>query len=57
MRAVFQIALGFAAIAGLLAIQALALYFIWWAVMIVLHLVPMIGRKHRHRDWDRLDRP
>jgi len=43
-------------IAGLLALQALVLYLIWWIVMIVVSFVPTIGRKHRHRDWDRLNR-
>ena len=51
-----QVVLGLGSIAGLLALQALALYLIWWVVMIVVSFVPAIGRKHRHRDWDRLNR-
>ena len=49
-------AAGFAAIAGLLLLHALALYLIWWLVMIVVSYVPIIGRKHRHQDWERLNR-
>ena len=51
-----QVVLGLGSIAGLLALQALVLYLIWWVVMIVVSFVPTIGRKHRHRDWDRLNR-
>ena len=51
-----QVVLGLGSIAGLLALQALVLYLIWWIVMIVVSFVPTIGRKHRHRDWDRLNR-
>ena len=51
-----QIVIGVGSIAGLLALQALALYLIWCVVMIVVRFVPVIGRKHRHRDWDRLNR-
>ena len=42
-------------IAGLMAIQAAALYVIWWLVMLVVRFVPIVGVKHRHRDWDRLN--
>jgi hypothetical protein len=34
-------------IAALLALQALALYVIWWVVMIVVSCVPMVGKRHR----------
>ncbi len=44
-------------IAGLLALQALALYVIWLVVMRIVAFLPMVGRKHRHRDWERLNRP
>jgi hypothetical protein len=47
---------GLAMIAGLLALNALALHLIWWVAMIAVSFVPMIGKKHRHRDWERLNR-
>jgi hypothetical protein len=52
-----QFAYALAAIAGLLAVQAAALYVIWWLVLLVFRYIPMVGRKHRHRDWQRLNRP
>ena len=57
MRAVLQLAHGFALIAGLLAIQFALLYAIWWLVLVVVSYVPIIGRKHKHPNWDRLNRP
>lgn len=42
-------------IAALMAVQALVLYMIWWIVMIAVSFVPVIGKKHRHRDWERLN--
>ena len=42
-------------IAGLLAIHAAALYVIWWLVMLSVRFVPIVGVKHKHRDWDRLN--
>ena len=32
------------------------LYGFKWAVLCVFRFVPMIGRKHRHSDWDRLNK-
>jgi hypothetical protein len=56
VRAVLQLAYGFALIAALLAVQAALLYGIWWLVLAVVSYVPIIGRKHKHPNWDRLDR-
>ena len=47
---------GFAMIAAFLAIQALVLYVIARIVLVAVSFVPMIGKKHRHPDWDRLNR-
>jgi hypothetical protein len=47
---------GLVGIAGLLALLALALYVIWWIVMVVVSFLPIIGKKHKHRDWDRLQK-
>jgi len=50
-----QIAYGVIGIVGLLALQALALYVLWWTVMIAVSKVPMIGKRHRHDRWDELN--
>jgi hypothetical protein len=55
LRTILQLAAGFAMIAGLLALNAAALYVIWWLVMLVVRFVPIVGVKHKHRDWDRLN--
>lgn len=44
-------------IAGLLALYALAIVALGWIVAIAVSLVPVIGRKHRHRDWEVLNAP
>ena len=56
MRAVLQVVGGLVMIAGLLALNALALYAMWWLAMIAVSFFPIIGKKHRHSDWDRLNR-
>lgn len=33
-----------------------ALYGFMWAVLYAVRFIPMIGRKHRHSDWDRLNK-
>ncbi len=57
MRAFFQLVYGFAAIAALLAAATAALYACWWVVMLVVRYLPIIGRRHKHADWDRLNGP
>jgi hypothetical protein len=44
-----------AVIAGLLAVQGVAMYAMWWFVMWVVRLVPMIGKRHLHARWDELN--
>ena len=56
MNAAFQLIAALGMIAALLALNALALYMIWWLAMIVVTFVPIIGKKHRHSGWDRLNR-
>ncbi len=43
---------GLAMIAGLLIVQALALYLVARLVLIGVSFVPLIGRRHRHSGWD-----
>ena len=33
-----------------------ALYGFMWIVLYLMRFAPMIGRKHRHSDWDRLNK-
>ena len=56
IKATLQLIAGLGFIVVLLALNALALYLIWWFAMIVVSFVPMIGKKHRHSEWERLNR-
>jgi ABC-type proline/glycine betaine transport system permease subunit len=56
VRAALQILIAVLGIAGLLTLNALALYAIYRVVMVTVSFIPAIGKKHRHRDWDRLNR-
>jgi apolipoprotein N-acyltransferase len=56
MRSVLQLLGGFAIIAGLMAALAIAGYVMWWLALLAVAKLPMIGRRHRHKDWDRLNR-
>jgi len=31
-------------------------YAFMWGVLCLVRFIPMIGRKHRHSDWDRLNK-
>lgn len=33
-----------------------ALYAFMWTVLCLFRFIPMVGRKHRHSDWDRLNK-
>jgi hypothetical protein len=35
---------------------AAASYVLMWSVLCLVRFIPMIGRKHRHSDWDRLNK-
>ena len=56
MRTAFQTLIAVLGIAGLLMLNALAFYVIYRIVMMTVSFIPAIGKKHRHRDWDRLNR-
>jgi hypothetical protein len=32
------------------------LYALSWAVLCLVRFIPLIGRKHRHADWDQLNK-
>jgi hypothetical protein len=56
VRTTLQILFSILGIAALLAVNALALYAIYRIVMVTVSFIPAIGKKHRHGDWDRLNR-
>jgi len=56
VRTAFQILIAVLGIASLLMLNALAFYVIYRIVMMTVSFIPAIGKKHRHRDWDRLNR-
>ena len=56
MRSVLQLLGGFAIIAAIMGTLAVAGYVMWWFALIAVVKVPMIGRRHRHPDWERLNR-
>jgi hypothetical protein len=41
---------------ALIAVQLLAFYFVARLFLYAISFVPMIGRKHRHQNWDELNR-
>jgi hypothetical protein len=48
---------GIVFVGGILAVVGLAIYALWWISVVAIRHVPMIGKRHRHPDWDRLNRP
>ena len=56
MWMVLQTLAGLVMIAVMVAVQGAALYLILWVVLIAFRRVPLIGRKHRHADWHRLNK-
>ena len=55
MTTFLQMLGGLAIIAGLLFVQALALYLIARLVLIAVSFVPLIGKRHRHSQWNSLN--
>jgi len=56
MRSAIQLLGGFAIIAAIMGTLAVAGYVMWWLALVVVAKLPMIGRRHRHQDWERLNR-
>jgi len=54
---ILQLAYVVAMIVGLMAIQAAALYAIGWLVLLICRYIPLVGKRHRHEHWARLNRP
>jgi hypothetical protein len=55
VRVVLQLAYG-AVIIGLVAIMTAAFSAVCLAGLMVVRFFPIIGKKHRHSDWERLNR-
>ena len=43
-------------IGGILAACGFAMYLMWWVTLIAIRRLPMIGSRHKHANWDRLNR-
>jgi hypothetical protein len=56
MRSAIQLLGGFAIIGAILGTLAVAGYVMWWLALIAVAKLPMIGRRHRHQEWERLNR-
>jgi hypothetical protein len=51
---VLQVAVtGIIFIGGILAVTTMTIWALWWLTLMAIRRVPMIGKRHRHPDWDR----
>lgn len=57
MKALQVLVGGIAFVGGILAVAGMAIYALWWLTLVAIRRVPMIGKRHRHTDWERLNRP
>jgi hypothetical protein len=48
---------GIVLVGSIMVVAGLAIYVLWWVSLIAIRPIPMIGRRHRHTEWDRLNRP
>jgi hypothetical protein len=55
MRSFFQVLQMVAVVIGLLAVQAAALYGLWWLTLCLVRVFPMVGKRHRHARWNELN--
>jgi hypothetical protein len=56
MRTLIIIVEMIAIIAGLLAAVGAAFYALAWIALMVVPFFPAIGKRHRHRRWDELNK-
>ena len=56
MKTLEVLAGGVIIIGGILAVCGFAMYLLWWATLVTIRRLPMIGRRHKHANWDRLNR-
>ena len=56
MRQVLIVVGGFGFIALLLGVVVLGVYTVGWIALAATSFLPMIGKRHRHDEWDKLNR-
>jgi hypothetical protein len=56
MRVILNMVLQGAYIVVVPIMLTAALYAFMWTVLCFFRFIPIIGRKHRHSDWDRLNK-
>lgn len=54
MHAALLVAEMLAIIAALLTIMGAMMYAFCWAILCLVRLFPMIGKRHRHSEWEEL---
>ena len=54
---VAQFVFGLLLIVAALAVLATVLSLVAWVILSVVRSLPLVGRKHRHSQWDELNRP
>jgi hypothetical protein len=47
---------GIVMIGGIVMVAGIVIYVVWFLTLLAIRRVPMIGKRHRHRNWDRLNR-
>jgi hypothetical protein len=47
---------GILLVGGILALSGIAFFVLWWLTLVAIRRIPMIGKRHRHPDWERLNR-
>jgi hypothetical protein len=56
LRQLLIVVEGFGFIALLLGAIVLGVYAVGWMALAVTSLLPLIGKRHRHDEWDKLNR-
>ena len=57
MRGAINVALAFGAVVGMLLLWWVGMRLFLWVSLTLASLAPHIGKKHRHRRWDELNKP
>jgi hypothetical protein len=56
MKTLRVIVAGLAISGAIAAAAAIAVSVLWWVSLIAIRRIPMIGKRHRHSNWERLNR-
>jgi hypothetical protein len=46
---------GLVVIGGIVTVTGIIIYVLWFLTLLAIRRIPMIGKRHRHRHWDRLN--